>query len=131
MQVPNRSGYQAYQRNKFETASPHRLILMLYEGAMKFGNQAIKSLDTQDVETSNKALTKTQDILYELIACLNDERGGQIAGNLRQLYLYMIDLLVQANLQKDKAKVVEAMGYLQDIKSAWEQIGKEVAVGPV
>lgn len=126
--IPNRNGYQAYQRNKYETASPHRLILMLYEGALRFSTQAIKAIEIQNIDETNRMLQKTQDIMYELIACLNHQEGGDIASNLHNLYMYIIDLLIKANMKKDSAYIVEAMDILKDIKSAWEQVGKEVSI---
>lgn len=129
MQMPNRAGYQAYQKNRFETASPHRLTLMLYEGALKFASQAERSLTEQNIENSNRSIQKIQDIIYELLATLDLKQGGQIAKNLQSIYFYMIECLVQANLQKDLAKLQEVVELLQSLKSAWEQIGKEVALG--
>jgi len=129
VQVPNKTGYQTYNRNKYETASPHRLILMLYEGALRYGAQAVRAIEEHDISLTNKSLQKVQDILYELLSSLDLKQGGEIAKNLQQLYLYMIEQCIQANLHKDKAKINEVLGYLQTIKSAWEQIGKEVAIG--
>ncbi|MBW7474988.1 flagellar export chaperone FliS [Paenibacillus oenotherae] len=127
--MPNKAGYQAYQKNRFETASPHRLILMLYEGALKYVAQAERSLKDQDIAASNRMLQKVQDIIYELISTLDMKQGGQIAVNLQSLYFYIIECLVQANLQKDYEKLREVVDILQGLKSAWEQIGKEVALG--
>jgi flagellar biosynthetic protein FliS len=127
--IPNRNGYQAYQRNKYDTASPHKLILMLYEGAIRFSDQAVKSLNSGDIIETNRFLQKAQDIIYELIACLNHKEGGEIASNLHNIYLYVIDLLVKANTEKDAAKIEEAISLIASIKSAWEQIGKEVSIG--
>lgn len=129
MIVPNQSGYQTYQRNKFETASPHKLILMLYEGLLRFGNQTIYMIEENNIASTNSSIQKMQDILYELITVLNIEQGGEIAKNLKNLYLYMIEQLVQANVAKDTDKVKEVMSLITDIKTAWEEIGKGVSVG--
>lgn len=129
MSFPNRNGYQAYQKNKYETASPHKLILMLYEGAERFSNQASKSLDEGKLQEANDYLQKAQNVVYELIACLNVEQGGAIAANLHNIYLYVISLLIKANTEKNKQPIKEAISLLLEIKAAWEQIGKEVSVG--
>lgn len=126
--IPNRNGYQAYQRNKYDTASPHKLIVMLYEGAIRFSSQAVKSMKDGNIVQTNEYLKKAQDIIYELIACLNLKDGGEIAANLNKIYLYVIDLLVKANMEKKVEYVTEAIGLINSIKSAWEQIGKEVSV---
>ncbi|MFX3631600.1 MAG: flagellar export chaperone FliS [Candidatus Pristimantibacillus sp.] len=129
MIVPNPAGYQTYQKNKFETASPHKLILMLYEGLLRFGTQTIKMIEQNNIAETNRSVQKMQDILYELITVLNTEQGGEIAENLKNLYLYMIDQLVQANVGKDAEKVKEVMQLITEIKKAWEEIGKGVSVG--
>lgn len=128
MMFPNQ-GYQAYQKNKYETASPHRLILFLYEGAIRFATQAIKAIELSDIKTTHTNITKTQDILNELMACLDLDQGGDIAVNLRDLYAYMNNLLLRANLNRDPAPLQEAVALLTDIKTAWEEIGKEVSLG--
>ncbi|MOA19424.1 Flagellar protein FliS [compost metagenome] len=104
---------------------------MLYDGVLKFGAQAEKALDNQDISAANKSLNKMQDILYELIACLDIKQGGEVAQNLQNIYTYSIDLLIQANMQKDKSKVTEVVSLVSDIRSAWEQIGKEVSIGKI
>lgn len=129
MLMPNQAGYQSYQRNKYETASPHKLILMLYTGAIQFASRAQTSIMERQYVEANKQILKVQDILYELISTLNEQEGGEIASNLKALYLYMLDKLVQANLKKEIEPLNEVIGILRDIKDAWEQIGKGVTLG--
>ncbi len=129
MQMLNTSGYQAYQRNKYETASPHRLVLLLYEGAITNLHLAKKALDALQYLEMNKKIQKTQEIICELMACLNEEQGGEIAENLKRLYLYMNDRLLVANLMKQGTTMEEVEGLLRELKASWEQIGKEVSLG--
>ncbi|MGI2296585.1 flagellar export chaperone FliS [Paenibacillus sp. GXUN7292] len=126
--IPNYSGYQAYQKNKYETASPHRLIAMLYDGTLRFMNQAIQKIEQSDIEGSNIAINRAQDIVYELIACLNFDQGKEIANNLNNLYRYIIDLLIKSNIEKNTDALREAISIISEIKEAWNQIGKEVSV---
>ena len=126
MNYPQLGGLQAYQKNKYETASPHRLILMLYEAALVQLDRAERAIEQRDIAERNRTLQKAQDILVELVSSLNMQQGGEIARNLRQLYLYMIDRLTQANIKSDIEAIREVRGLLQPIKSAWEQIGKDV-----
>ncbi|MBN3523872.1 MULTISPECIES: flagellar export chaperone FliS [Paenibacillus] len=123
------AGYQAYQKNKYETASPHKLILMLYYGALKYTNQAEAALSEGNPLLAHQHILKVQDIIYELIACLNEREGGEVAQNLKNLYLYVIEQLVQANIQKSAQPLAEAKTVIQSIKDAWETIGKEVTAG--
>ena len=129
MNYPQLGGLQAYQKNKYETASPHRLILMLYEAALVQLDRAERAIEQRNIAERNRTLQKAQEILYELISSLNLQQGGEIAKNLKQLYLYMIERLTQANIQSDAAAVREVKELLHPIKSAWEQIGKDVQLG--
>ncbi len=129
MNYPQLGGLQAYQKNKYETASPHRLVLMMYEAALTQLDRAERAVEQRNIVERNQTLQKAQDILYELISSLNMQQGGEIAKNLRQLYLYMIERLAQANIHNDAAAIREVRELLQPIKSAWEQIGKDVQLG--
>src|SRR5690606_2667206 len=123
--ITNINGYQAYQKNKYETASPHKLITMLYEGAIRYTNQAIKLMQSDDIANSNTSIQRAQDIVYELISCLNFEQGKEIAENLHALYTYIIELYVKGNIEKNTIYFDEANEIISELKSAWEQIGKE------
>jgi len=123
------SGFQAYQRNKFETASPHRLILMLYDGALSNLARAKQAQAENRKLDAGRYIRKSQDILLELTACLNEEQGGEIAKNLKQLYMYMIEQLLRASLRNDPDLIAETETLLRQLRDAWEQIGKEVGPG--
>ncbi len=123
------AGYQAYKKNKYETASPHKLISLLYAACLQNGNRAKQALLDGNKKDAHAAILKMQDIIYELTASLNEEQGGEISRNLKNLYLYMIDRLVEANMKKEAAPITEVMELLEPIKSAWEQIGKESHAG--
>ncbi|CAM4226773.1 flagellar export chaperone FliS [Paenibacillus phoenicis] len=129
MASQNMAAYQSYQKNKYETASPHRLILMLYNGAVQYAMRAQRAIQSGDVKETNQYIQKTQAILYELISSLNEKEGGELARNLKNLYLYIIDRLIQANIKKNPDYIEEIIGHLNELKSAWEQIGKEVSLG--
>jgi len=123
------SGFQAYQKNKFETASPHRLILMLYDGALTNLARAKQAQAENRKLDAGRHIRKCQDILLELIACLNEEQGGEIARNLKRLYMYMIEQLLRANIRNSPELIEETETLLKQICDAWEQIGKEVGFG--
>lgn len=124
--ISNFNGYQAYQKNKYGTASPHRLITMLYDGAIRFMNQSIVNVQAKDIGATNLSLSKAQDIIYELISCLNFNEGNEVAVNLNNLYQYVIDLLIQANIKKSVESIEEAIVIVKDIREAWLAISKEV-----
>jgi len=123
------TGFQAYQKNKFETASPHKLILMLYDGALTNLARAKQAQAENRKLDAGRHIRKCQDILLELIACLNEEQGGEIAKNLKQIYMYMIEQLLRANIRNSPELIEETETLLKQIRDAWEQIGKEVGFG--
>ncbi|AIQ65881.1 flagellar biosynthesis protein FliS [Paenibacillus stellifer] len=126
---PNLTGYQAYQKNKYQTASPHRLTLMLYNGAIQFAGKAREAMLANNISDTNLYLQKSQDIIYELLSSLNIKEGGELAANLKNLYFYMIDRLIESNIQKKSSGIDEVVSMLEELKSAWEQIGKGGTLG--
>ena len=129
MSMMKLSGYQAYQRNKYETASPHKLILLLYDGALTNIHHARDALYRKDRTNAHNHMLKAQDILYELMSCLNEEQGGDIARNLKNIYLYCIQQLTQANLRKTPEQLDEVEHLISQLRSAWAEIGKDVGLG--
>ncbi|MNJ55925.1 Flagellar protein FliS [compost metagenome] len=125
----NTAGYQAYQKNKYETASPHRLTLMLYNGAIQFANKAQNAMNENNITETNMYIQKVQDIIYELISSLNMKDGGEIARNLRQLYFYIINQLIDANIKKESTLIDEVVAILSELKEAWVEIGKGGTLG--
>jgi len=113
--------YDHYKRMQVETASQGRLIIMLYDGALKNLRSAKKSIVHKDINGAHNFLIKAQDIIRELNATLN-MNAGEIAQNLRNLYLYMLKSLVEANVAKDAAKVEEVIELLSTLKEAWDSI---------
>jgi flagellar protein FliS len=129
--VQHKPGYQAYQKNKYETASPHRLILMLYDGALTNLNRAKQAIDLNNRPDAHRFIQKSQEIVLELMACLNMEQGDEIAKNLREIYFYSVNQLVKANIRKKKEDLLEVESILRDLRNTWDQIGKEGSNGAV
>jgi flagellar protein FliS len=102
---------------------------MLYEGAIQNLNAALAALDKSDLSQAHQRIMRAQDIVSELLSSLNEQQGGTIASNLKSLYLYMLNRLVQANVKKQKEPLAEVADLLRELKSAWDQIGREVSVG--
>lgn len=95
------NGFHAYQETAITTQNRGRLIVMLYDGAIKFLRQAIQDLERNDFAAKGIHIARAQDILYELNTVLDVEKGGQIAQNLRALYNFMQRHLSEANIRKD------------------------------
>lgn len=129
MNAQSRMGYQAYQKNKYETASPHKLILMLYDAGLTNIGRARAALAAKNMAEANRFMKKTQEIVFELLSCLNEEQGESIAKNMKEIYLYLIRLLTEANVRKDAELLNEPEGILKQFRDTWDQIGKEVGNG--
>lgn len=111
--------YAKYKEQSIATATPEELTLMLFNGCIKFMNLADVYMDEKDYEKINLNLQKSQDIISELNVTLNMEIP--LSKNLRQLYEYIYDRLVDANLKKDKAHLAEAKELVTELRDAWKE----------
>jgi flagellar secretion chaperone FliS len=116
--------YEVYQKNQVSTAKPEELTLMLYNGGLKFLQQAKMAIDNKDLPKANTLIMKTQDIITELMVTLN--RDYEISNNLYTLYEYMKQRLIEANMKKDIKILEEVVGMLQEIRTTWQQAMKTV-----
>lgn len=114
-------GQTQYRKTQVATVDRGRLIVLLYEGAISFLTKAKASLDDGDVPTTANLINRALDIIDELNASLNLEQGGEIAANLRRLYLFMSDQLVRAKIRKEAEPVVEVIRMLVTLNDAWRQ----------
>ena len=119
--------YAQYQQAQVDTASPERLLLMLYEGAIRFLNAGRKGILERKYEVAHQNIVKAQDIITEFMATLNMKDGGEFAQNLFDLYEYLNERLSVANMQKDVAIVDEVLGFVRELHEAWVVAAKNVA----
>jgi len=115
--------YERYKQTRVETAGPLQLIIMLYDGAIRFTRQAAHAIEERDYEKANEYLKRAQDIIDELNFSLNLE-AGDIAKNLQQLYEFINHQLVQANVKKDAASLQSVERILVTLRSAWDELRK-------
>ena len=112
--------YQQYQNNQVDTADPKQLIIMLYEGGIRFLEKAAEYIERfQTYDQANTNMLKAQDILSELMLSLDMDKGGEIASNLFNLYSYMKKELLDANIKKEKEKILSVINMLAELKTAW------------
>jgi len=116
-----------YKEMQVKTVSQEKLILMLYDGAIKFLNLGIAGLEDKRFDVVNNNLIKVQRILTELMISLNMDIG-EIANNLYSLYQYMYDKLVEGNIKKDKVPMEQVMEMLLSLREVWESAIKEMSV---
>lgn len=117
----NSNAYQIYQNNQVNTLSKGKLLLMLYDGALKFLRFALIAIEEKNIEDANKYLMKTQDILSELMITLNFDTGD-ISKQLYSLYDYMNREIIDANIHKDADKVKAVYLLLEELRNTWEKI---------
>lgn len=109
--------------SEVKAADPHKLISMLYEGAILAINNAKKAIADNDISAKGAAISKAIAIINEgLNASLDKEVGGELAKNLESLYEYMSMRLITANLKNDIAMLDEVAYLLSDLKNAWDAI---------
>ncbi|MDA8233939.1 MAG: flagellar export chaperone FliS [Clostridia bacterium] len=125
----NSNPYAQYKQTAVQTASPEKLLLMLYDGAIKFLNQAKVAMDTRNIEESNKYIIKTQDIISELIVTLNMEY--EISHNLHGIYDYLNRRLIQANIKKDPEILEEVLNHITELRQTWAEAAINVKSQPV
>lgn len=117
----------AYQENRVMSQPPGRIVVMLYEGAIKFLKQAIIELEKGDFIAKGKSINRAVDIIQELNVTLNMEAGGEIAENLRRLYAFMVERLFQANFHKDPALIRDTIRLLEELNEGWKAAAAEEA----
>lgn len=124
------NGLQAYQRVNTQTsitdADPHKLIQLLYNGALERINMAKARIQAKDYGGKAKLINKAIEIVGGLRSFLDLEQGGDLAARLESLYEYMERTLLEASMKNDVAKLDEVAGLLRSIKEGWDGIREEV-----
>ena len=116
--------YQAYQNNSIMTASGPELTLMLYNGAIKFCNQAKEAIETKNMQKAHENIIKVENIIDELRGGL--DKKYPIASDMDEMYIFINELLVKANFKKDDKLLEEAKYLIKEFKDAWQEaMGKK------
>jgi flagellar protein FliS len=108
-----------YQQNQVNTASPEQILLMLYDGAIRFTRRAIAGIEENQPELRISGVSKTMAIIAEFSNSLNHDVGGQIAEDLDALYHFMMRELTSANLNNDVKKLRTVEQLLMDLRLTW------------
>ena len=116
------NGVSAYEDAGVTTQSKGRLIVLLYDGAIKFLKLAIKELEAGNYEAKGRYIGKAQDIINELNVVLDADAGGEIAANLRKLYLFMNNRLSQANVKREPQMIREVITLMEELNQGWKAI---------
>ena len=119
--IPSRY-HDQYRKNQISTSNQGRLILMMYEGAIKFTNLAEESMSKGDLANQGKYIQKAHDIVNELSLALDFKKGGDVAPRLESLYQFALSQLTLANIKSDKKALQSVLNILSPLLEAWTQL---------
>lgn len=117
--------YEQYKTTQISTATPGQLVVMLYDGAIKFCKMAKLGIEQKNIETANNNLIKVQNIIQELKLSLDMKAGGDLSETLDALYEYMLRRLIEANMKKDVKIIGEVQRNLEELRDAWVEAVKQ------
>lgn len=129
MQYSPQTAHNAYQIGQIGSAGPLRIIVLLYEGALRFSHQALQRFD--DPAARGLALGRAHRIVSELMAALDHEKGHDIAANLDSLYRYMLDALTRVNVSNDSKALESVIRLIETLLPAWREIEVRMQNGEV
>jgi flagellar secretion chaperone FliS len=114
--------YKKYQQTQVTTASREKILLMLYEGAIRFNKLAQNNMKENKIAEKGKYISKTTAILSELMATLDFKTGGKLAADLENLYVFMIDKMIEGNVKNDIKCLVDVEELLMTLYKAWKDV---------
>jgi len=117
--------YQRYQENKIEGSSQGEMIILLYEGCIRFMKEAITYIEEKNIQEAHNRIIKAQRIINELMVTLDFEAGGEIAKNLYSLYDFIMSELIKSNIKKDPEGLKNSIEIMQELLDAWKIAIKE------
>ena len=112
----------AYRQQEVLTATPGRLVVMLYDGAGRFLFQAAHAMRSGDVAKAGQRLSRAEAIIEELLSTLDLEQGGEIASRLQGLYVFQLRYLGEARLEQDASKVDQVRDQLAELRESWAAV---------
>jgi len=112
--------YQQYNTSRILTASPAELTLMLYEGAIKFCNIAVIAIEHKDMEKAHVNIVKAENIIEEFRSTL--DRSIPVSEDFDRVYVYLLDRLFRANIDKDIEILEEVLVHLRSMRDTWKQV---------
>ena len=116
-----KNNYNAYKNTEISTADQKKLIVMLYDGAIRFLQIAADNMQPQSYDIVNTNIIKAQDIITELMLALDMEQGAKISTNLFNIYAYLKKQLLEANIAKESKILKEVSSMLQELREAWDK----------
>jgi flagellar protein FliS len=118
-----------YKHTSVTTASPGELIVMLYDGALKFTGYAEQAYGDGDAALAASSIARAVAIINYLQSVLDEGQSPELVGQLDRLYMKWTHGLTKANLQRDPAKVIEIRAEIAEMREAWVEVNRQVATG--
>lgn len=113
---------KVYQKAAVNTLDQKKLIVLLYDGAIKYLSIAANKMNGGDLYEAHTNLIRGKSIVAELLASLNMDAGGEIAENLQRLYAYMFNELIDANVEKNTKRIMDVVELLKQLREAWRTL---------
>lgn len=113
-----------YQNTQIQTASPEKILIMLYDGAIRFCRQAMQAMDTGNKAIQTEKINRAIAIINEFSTSLDHEIGGEIAADLDALYGFMVRELTRATIEHDRNAIETVAGLLSDLRDTWDEAAK-------
>ena len=120
--MKTQSPYDSYKKAQVQTANQGKLIVMMYDGAVKFMRSAIESLKHKKYEQAHKNIVRAEDIITELLLALDYDKGGEIAKKLASLYIFFNQQLLEANISKSAEPIETVMKLMSELRDSWNII---------
>ena len=121
--------YAQYRQNSVETATPTRMVVMLYDGAIRFLGQALPAMRAHQYDQQSLYIGKAQAIIAHLRDTLDFQAGGAVAGHLNGVYVGLFDALTEANIHDRPERVEEAIEALRELREAWVEVDRQCQAG--
>jgi len=113
-------------KKEIQKASKEKLVLMLYDGAIKFAEQAKEQMKQENFEEAHNLLIRSQNIVLELLYSLDRKKGDEIADNLAKMYTWIYNKWVEGNVHHQPEKIEEGLDIVRGLREAWKEATKKV-----
>lgn len=120
------TGYDAYNHNSVQTASPEQLVVMLFDGAIRFSRRALQAYELGDFGAASASIGRVSAIVGELNSTLDMDAGGEIAQNLRSLYTFLARHLLEAATRRDPSRVRQSLSILSELREGFAHASRTV-----
>jgi flagellar protein FliS len=124
--MPQDNPYETYKKAQVQTANQGKLIVMLYDGAIRFTKAAVEAIKESKLEAAHRNIVRAEDIVTELLLSLDYDKGGDIAKKLASIYIYVNEQLLEANITKKVDPLNLVIKLMNDLRESWAKISGQM-----